>query len=186
MEAESPFQYKYVNQLTVRNRIGRFLWGLAYVLLFRLTPRYGFNGWRVILLRLFGARIGKGCKINPLAKIWAPWNLTLGDLVAFAEGVDCYNVSPITIGTKVTVSQRAFLCTASHDIKTLKRELKHSPIVIEDHVWVCAEAFVGPGVSIGEGSVIGARTLLLRNVEPYSVMSGNPAKLIKKREISNS
>ena len=177
------YKYKYKNKLSWKNRLMRLLWNVTWALLFRLTPRIGFYGWRAMLLRLFGAKIGSGCHISPSCRIWAPWNLTLGSLVALAEGVECYSVSPIIIGSKVSVSQRAYLCTASHDISTLHLELIHSPIEIDDHAWVCAEAFLGPGVSIGEGAVIAARACVVKDVEPYSVMAGNPARCIRKREI---
>lgn len=177
--------YKYRNELSWRNKLARLAWVVVSAVLFRWTPRYGFNEWRNVLLRLFGATVGKGCKIHPRCRIWAPWNLELGTFVSMAEDVDCYCVSPIQIGSKVAISQRAFLCTASHDISTHLRPLIHKPIVIEDFAWVCAEAFVGPGVRVGEGAVIAARGCVFRDVEPYAVMMGNPATMIKKRVIKS-
>jgi putative colanic acid biosynthesis acetyltransferase WcaF len=100
--------------------------------------------------------------------------------------VDCYSVSPIQIGNKVTVSQRAFLCSASHDISSLSRPLIHSPIVIKEHAWVCAEAFVGAGITIAEGAVVGARSVVTRDVEAWAVVAGNPAKFVKTRVIDES
>lgn len=139
--------------------------------------------WRLALLKLFGAKFGQGCRIAPSVRVWAPWNLSMGDYVCLAEGVDCYSVSPIQISSKATVSQRAFLCSASHDISSLSRPLIHSPISIKEHAWVCAEAFIGPGVNVGEGAVVAARAVVVKDVEPWMVVGGNPSKIIKKREL---
>ena len=100
------------------------------------------------------------------------------------EEVKCYNVAPIRIGAQSTISQGAFLCTASHDITDKKNPLITAPIVIESQAWVGAEAFVCMGVTIGEGAVVGARAAVFKDVEPWSVVGGNPAKFIKKREIT--
>lgn len=135
------------------------------------------------MYRVFGARIGKGCRLSPSCRVWAPWNLEMGILSALGDGVDCYSVDKIRIGSKVAVSQRVFLCTATHDISTLMRELEHAPISIGDHVWVCAEAFVGPGVTLGKGAVVGARAVVVKDVEPWTVVAGNPSRFVKKREI---
>jgi putative colanic acid biosynthesis acetyltransferase WcaF len=107
----------------------------------------------------------------------------MGHYVCLADGVDCYTVSPIEIGSKVTISQRAFLCSASHDISSLSRPLIHSPIIIKEHAWICAEAFIGAGVTVAEGAVVGARAVVTRDVVPWAVVAGNPAKFVKTRVI---
>ena len=149
-------------------------------------PKSCFGRWRIFLLKRFGAKIGKGCSIAPSCRIWAPWNMDLSDCVCLAAGVDFYCVSPIRIEKHVTVSQRAFLCSASHDISSLARPLIHSPIIIEEHAWICAEAFVGAGVTVGEGAVVGARAVVMRDVEPWAVVAGNPAKFVKTRVINET
>ncbi|MEM1445766.1 MAG: putative colanic acid biosynthesis acetyltransferase [Planctomycetota bacterium] len=174
---------RYENRLPRKQKAARMLWGIAYALLFRPTPRWAMHGWRRTLLRLFGATIGPGCKIAPSCRVFAPWNLVLGELTALAEGVDCYCVDKITIGSMCAVSQRAFLCSASHDIGTLKRDLTTAPIVLGDHVWVCAEAFVGPGVTLGDGVVAGARAVVVRDVEPWKVVATTPGVVIKDRVV---
>ena len=173
----------YEDRLTFKLRLRRFFWGVIYTTLFRWTPRWILDGWRVFLLRSFGSKIGTGCRIAPSCRIWAPWNLEMGNQSALAEAVDCYSVDKIIIGNSVCISQRSFLCTASHDINFIKRPLIHSPINIQDHSWVCAEAFVGPGVQIGEGAVIAARAMVVKNVEPWSVVGGNPARFLKRRKV---
>ena len=105
----------------------------------------------------------------------------MGSLVCIADDVDCYAVGKIKIGSKVTVSQRSFLCTASHETKTLRRELFWSDIEIGDHAWVCAESFVGPGVVLGEGAMVAARAVVVKQVDPWTIVGGNPAKVIKQR-----
>ena len=142
-------------------------------------------GWRRFLLRVFGAKIGKGANILPSCKVWAPWNLSIGNFSCLSEDVDCYSVDKITIGDQVVVSQGAFLCCASHDISSPIMELIHKPIVIGNNAWVAAKVYVAPGVNIGEGAVVGACSVVFKDVSAWSVVAGNPAKFIKKRELSN-
>lgn len=167
----------------MRNRLVRMLWGCVYVICFRQSPIWMLRKWRVFLLRLFGAKIGKTCRIDPTCKIWAPWNLKMGSHSCLADSVDCYSVSPIIIGNHVTVSQRSYLCSASHNIHQLDLPLIHQPIQIQDHAWICAQAFIGPGVTIGEGAIVGACAVVTKDVEAWTVVAGNPARFIKKREI---
>lgn len=176
-------KYRYQNQLSSSSKLKRLVWRFVWLLIFRPTPSWCLDRWRLMLLRLFGAKFGQGCRVASSVKVWAPWNLEMGDYVCLAEGVDCYSVSSIHIGSKVTISQRAFLCSASHDVTSLARPLIHAPIVIKEHAWVCAEAFVGAGITIAEGAVVGARSVVTKDVESWSIVAGNPAKFIKKREI---
>jgi putative colanic acid biosynthesis acetyltransferase WcaF len=103
-----------------------------------------------------------------------------------ATGVDCYNADKITIGANVVISQKTSLYTASHDITSVQNKWISAPIVIEYQVWIAAEAFVMMGVTIGEGAVVGARAAVFKDVEPWTVVGGNPAKFIKKRELSEA
>jgi putative colanic acid biosynthesis acetyltransferase WcaF len=176
----------YVDTLSRRHKLARLLWNVVYLLVYCWLPKPCFGRWRIFLLKLFGAKIGKGCSIAPSCRIWAPWNMNLSEYVCLAEGVDFYCVSPIRLEAHVTVSQRAFLCSASHDISLLSRPLIHSPIVIQKHAWVCAEAFVGTGVTIAEGAVLGARSVAMKDIEPWAVVAGIPAKFVKTRVISDS
>jgi len=161
----------------------RLLWGVCRALLFRPTPRWALHIWRAALLRWFGAEIGVGCRIDPRARIWAPWNLSLGDFVAIGEHVDLYNVDQIRIGSKTAISQRAFLCTASHDISSLMRPLTLAPIEIGQHAWIAAEAMLHPGATVEEGAVVAARAVLRGRANAWTVWAGNPALEVGKRVI---
>ena len=136
-------------------------------------------------MKLFGATIGRGSRVLPSCFVWAPWKLTMGEFSVLAEGVECYSMDEIIIGSKVAVSQRSFICTGSHDISSLKRPLVTKPIVINDHAWICSEAFVSPGVTIGEGAVVAARSVVIKNIESWTVVGGNPSKFIKNRVIKD-
>lgn len=173
----------YIDSIPKKIKYKRFLWNLVWLLLFRPTPRWALNKWRIFLLKLFGANIKKGARVLPSCKIWAPWNLTLGEYSAIAEDVDCYCVDKIIIGNRVSISQRTYLCSASHDISSLRLPLITKPIIIEDFSWICAECFISPGVTIKEGSVIAARSVLIKDSTSWEVYAGNPAKVIKKRII---
>ena len=176
-----PEPRPYECKLGLRNKLQRLGWNTVRLLFFRPFGLPVFNPWRLFLLRCFGARIGKGCKVYASAEVWAPWNLEMGDYVCLAPRVNCYNVDKIKIGTKVTVSQYSYLCSASHDFEDPRMPLTTAPIVIGDRVWVCADVFVGPGVTIGAGAVVGARSSVYKDVAPWTVVGGNPAKFIKKR-----
>jgi putative colanic acid biosynthesis acetyltransferase WcaF len=133
-------------------------------------------------LRLFGASIGKGAHPYPSARIWAPWNLTMMEGSCLGDHVDCYSVDQVTLEPYATVSQYSFLCTASHDYTNPAMPLVTAPIRIGQRAWVAADVFIGPGVTIGEGAVVGARASVFRNVDPRTVVGGNPARIIKKIE----
>jgi len=163
----------------------RALWGVAWTLLFRPSPRL-VHGWRRFLLRLFGARIGRGAKIMPSARIWAPWQLTMGEYACLSHHVDCYCVAPVKIGAHATVSQYAHLCAASHDMNDPHMKLIKAPIVIGDGAWICAGAFLGMGVTVGEGGVAAARAVVVEDVAPWTVVGGNPARFLKNREIEDT
>jgi putative colanic acid biosynthesis acetyltransferase WcaF len=137
--------------------------------------------WRRLILRLFGARIGTHCDIRGTAKIWYPPNLIMEDWTMLADGVICYNVAPITLRTGSLVSQRAHLCAASHDIYDSDFPLKPKPIEVGRQCWIAAEAFVGPGVTLGEGAVLGARAAAFENLTEWTIYRGNPATVIRVR-----
>ncbi|MBT8039550.1 MAG: putative colanic acid biosynthesis acetyltransferase [Gammaproteobacteria bacterium] len=159
----------------------RVLWGLAKPL-FRFSPRT-FFGWRRFLLRLFGARVGRAVNIYNSAIIYFPWNLEIGDWSSIGEWALIYNLGPVRIGERVTISQRAHLCAGTHDHRDPTLPLLKPPIEVEDQAWIAADAFVGPGVTVGEGAVVGARAVVVRDVEPWAVVVGNPAKIVSRRSL---
>lgn len=167
-----------------RNRAGRGLWGFAYVLVFRPSPR-PMHGWRRWLLRQFGAKLGKGAKVFSTAKIYAPWNLTMGDHATIAPDVDCYCAGPIEIGAHSTVSQYSYLCGASHDFQKSNMPLEVGTIRIGDQVWIAADVFVGPNVEIGEGAVVGARSTVMKNLPAWQLCVGTPARPVRERKLSD-
>lgn len=173
----------YQNRHPMGAKIARAVWSVVWLLLFRPTPRGVLYGWRRFLLRMFGAKIGKGVNVLPSCKVWQPWKLTMGDYSCLSEDVDCYSVDEVLIGDQVVVSQGAFLCCASHDISSPIMELTYKPIVIESQAWVAAKAFLGPGVTVGEGAVVGACAVVTKDVEPWAVVAGNPARFVKRRSI---
>lgn len=173
----------YLDGISGKDKARRAFWRVIWTLFFVTTPVPIFGKWRVFLLRLFGARIGVGCRIEPTCRIWAPWNLTMGNYSCLGPGVDCYNVTALSMADYVTVSQRSFLCCASHDISQLKLPLTFAPIKLERYSWVAAEAYVGPGVIIKEGAVLGARGVATSDLEAWTVNVGVPAHCIKTRRI---
>jgi len=157
----------------------RVLWAVATPL-FRYSPRICF-GWRRLLLRLFGATVGRNTHVYQSAIIYMPWNLTIGDYSSIGEWALIYNLGPITIGSKTTISQRVHLCAGTHDYSDPALPLLKPPIAIRDQAWICADAFVGPNITVGEGAIVGARAVVTKNVPPWTVVAGNPARPIKQR-----
>ena len=175
----------YKECLPLSNKFRRLIWNTVSLLLFRPFIAPFLWRWRNIVLKAFGAQIGNGSKINASAKIWAPWNLVVGDYTAIGEKAIIYNPDKIILGSKVVVSQFAYLCTASHDITSGDNHLVTKIITINSFAWIAADAFVGMGVTVGEGAVVGARAAVFKDVEPWTVVGGNPAKFIKKRVIKD-
>lgn len=152
---------------------------------FFLSPRPAFI-LRRILLRGFKATVGMHVQISNSVDIFAPWNLTIGQYSSIGNRAILYNLANLTIGKSTTISQGAHLCGGSHDYNHPAMTLIKSPIVIGDEVWICADAFIGPGVQIGDGAVVAARAVVVSDVAPNSVVGGNPARLIKMRDALDS
>lgn len=158
----------------------RIVWYIINHTVFRCMIGRPFRQARNNILRWFGAKIDKDACIYPSCNIFAPWNLIVGRACIGPDTI-IYCKDKIVLGDDCVVSQRVYLCTASHDIANLMLPLKTAPIVIEDQAWVAADAFVGMGVTIGQGAVVGARAAVFKDVESWTVVGGNPAKFIKKR-----
>ena len=159
----------------------RALWS-AGSLLIRFSPRPCF-GWRRFVLRCFGATIGANVNVCPKTRIYFPWNLSVGDWSAIGEDVLIYNLGPVTLGRGVTISHRAHLCAGTHDYTRADLPLQKLPITVGDQAWICADAFVGPGVNVGEGAVVGACAVVMKEIAPWHVVTGNPARFVKRRSI---
>lgn len=176
---------EYENRLSRKNQLTRLLWGWVWLLLFRPSPVRAF-AWRNALLRLFGANVSSSARCYPSARIWAPWNLVMEDRSCLADRVDCYSVGSVHLAADTTVSQDAFLCTAGHDVHVAGRPLVTAPIRLERGSWVFARAVVGPGVTVGEGAVVALGAVVVRNVQPFEVVGGNPAQRIGERRYRGS
>lgn len=173
----------YRSEFEIKNKIARFFWSFIHVLFFNLGLR-NTHGWRVFLLKVFGSKIKRDCKVYKSVKVWAPWNLYMEENTCLGDGVDCYSVAPIHLGKNVVISQDACLCAATHDYTIPDFTLRPKMIEIEEGAWVCARAFIGPGVTVGRYAVVGACAVVTKDVPAYAVVAGNPASVIKWRDMS--
>lgn len=164
------------------NRLLRVVWGLAWLALARFTPP-PFHSWRRLVLRAFGADIAKGARVHASVSIWLPANLTLGENVLVGPGARLYNQGHIAIGARTVISQRAHICASTHDVNDPEFQLQLRPVRIGEQCWVAAEAFVGPGVTMGDRSVVAARGALFSSAEPDMIYTGNPAVPLKERKL---
>lgn len=133
------------------------------------------------MLRFFGASIGRGVRIYPTVDIIIPWNLKVGDKATVGAKVILYALGAIDIGARTTISQNAHLCAGTHDYRRPDFPLLKRPISIGEDAWICADAFVGPNISIGNFAIVGARAVVVRNVAPGAIVAGNPAREIGRR-----
>jgi putative colanic acid biosynthesis acetyltransferase WcaF len=148
--------------------------------LFAAVPRQAWS-FRNAILRLFGAQIGQGVRIHPTVRITVPWNLKIGDNVGIGDRVILYSLGEISIGSGATVSQNAHLCAGTHDYRQPALPLVKQPIAIGQGAWICADAFLGPGVVVGDHAIVGARAVVIRPVTAWTVVAGNPAQAVGRR-----
>ncbi|MXV17440.1 putative colanic acid biosynthesis acetyltransferase [Hufsiella ginkgonis] len=165
---------------SLRNRLGRIAWQVTAFLLVRFSPR-PLHGWRSFVLRCFGAKVGRGVHVYPNVKIWAPWNLQLDDECGIADGAILYSQALITVGKRAIISQGSNICTGTHDYTLKGHPLIAKPIVIGDEAWIASESFIHPGIIIGNGCVIGARSVVTKNMPEWMVCAGHPCKALKPR-----
>jgi putative colanic acid biosynthesis acetyltransferase WcaF len=166
------------------NKIERTAWRVAWLLLARFTPP-PLAAWRRFLLRLFGARVGAGAKVYGSVRVWLPRHLEIGEGAIVGPGAELYNQGRIAIGPFCVISQRAFLCASTHRTSDPDFALETRPIALGRGCWVAAEAFVGPGVAMGDGAVLAARAALFEDAEPMGIYRGNPAALIGRRRFED-
>lgn len=165
---------------TLRHRATRAIWNVVWFLLASWTPPT-LHCWRVFLLRLFGAKVAWSARIYGSVRIWYPANLSMGPLSTLGPGVECYSMGQIHLGSHVVVSQRAHLCAGSHKVDDPNFQIYALPIHLGADAWICAEAFVGPGVTVGEGAVLAARGVAFTDLESWKIYRGNPAQLLRDR-----
>lgn len=165
---------------SMRELVGRALWEVLRAPLFAWTPR-PLWGWRRAVLRFFGAEIGRRVNVFPTVKIAVPWNLSIHDEASVGDGVVLYSLGRITIGRQASISQFAHLCAGSHDYRRPDLPLTKPPVMVGEGAWICADAFVGPGVTIGDFAVVAARAVAVKDVAAWSIVAGNPARLVRMR-----
>lgn len=173
---------KYIDNIPKSDKLYRLAWRIVSLFLFKPFSLPFFNAWRIFLLKCFGASIGKHCHIYASAYIPSPRKLWMGTHSTLGPEVKLHFGKTI-IGNKVTVSQRTYLCSATHETTSINIPFVAGEIIIKDFVWIAAEAFIMTNTVIGEGAIVGARAAVFKDVEPWTVVGGNPAKFIKKREI---
>ena len=166
---------------SLTNRLQRLVWGIVWLLLYRPSPR-PFHAWRSMLLRLFGAKMGPNCHFYPASRVYSPWNLVCDDQVTAGDGAEIYNPSPIKLGSHAILSQGCYVCGATHDFDDPAFPLLSYAMEIGPYAWICARACVGPGVTVGEGAVLGLASVATRSLEPWTVYGGSPAVRIRERK----
>jgi putative colanic acid biosynthesis acetyltransferase WcaF len=161
-------------------RMKRLAWNAVWILLYRLSPR-PLHGWRSLLLRAFGAKMGPHCHFYPKSKVWAPWNLVCDDQVTAADGAEVYNPSRMSFGSHAILSQHSYICGATHDYDDPAFPLIAYAMCVGAYSWICARASVAPGANVGEGAVLGLGSVATHDLEPWTVYAGVPAVKVKAR-----
>lgn len=164
----------------MRHRLLRVAFGIVWAVTARPTPR-ALHRWRRLILNAFGAKLARGVVVYPDASVWYPPNLTMAEGASLASGVECYCMAPIIIGAHTVISQGAYLCAGTHEVHSATFALVTQPIVIGASAWIAARAFVGPGVTVGEGAVLGACGVATRDLAAWTVYAGNPAVRVRER-----
>ena len=165
---------------STREKIGRLMWAATQATLFRCSF-HNCYGWRRTLLRMFGAQVHSSANVRRTVLIECPWNLTIGADSSIGDRAILYCLGTVTIGERVTVSQGAHLCAGTHDHRLSSMPLVRPPIQIGDDVWIAADAFVGPKVTIGKGALLGARSVAFQDLAPWTIYLGNPASAVRER-----
>jgi len=185
LDAADPGRSPGDPSFSLTNRIFRAIWSVVWWALASWTPPL-FHGWRRLLLRAFGADIHPTALVYGTVRIWYPPNLRMSEHSSLGPGVNCYCMAKIDVGAHAVISQGAHLCAGTHDIDDPNFQLITKPIAIGSRAWIAAEAFVGPGVTIGEGAVLGARGVTFKSLESWTVYAGNPAGVIRMRRLPAS
>ena len=174
---------KHTSNWTRGQQLARLAWSIVQATLFRWSPHNAY-AWRALLLRTFGATLGANVRVRPTVRIEIPWHLEIGPNSSVGDFAILYCLGRVTLGTHVTISQYAHLCAGTHDFAKLDMPLLRLPIEVGDDAWICADAFIGPNVTIGKLAVIGARSSVYKDIPASKVCAGNPARPIKDRQLS--
>jgi putative colanic acid biosynthesis acetyltransferase WcaF len=163
--------------------VRRLLWDCVQATLFRLPLPKGY-AWRRLLLRCFGAKLGRAAAFARSTRVFHPWLLEVGDWCAISTGVTIYNLGPITVGHHTVISQDVYLCAGTHDYTNPTLPLLRPPINVGSGVWIAAGAFICPSVTIGDNALVAARAVVTRDVPPGMIVAGNPARVVKPRQMN--
>lgn len=173
-------EFRLPEEFRGRSALVVIFWWLVRDTLFLCSPQ-PLYAWRRWLLRCFGAKIGANVQLRPTVRVTYPWKLTIDDNAWVGDFVELYSLGEIHIGADACVSQNSYLCTGSHDHRRRTFDIYAEPIVIEPQAWVAADVFVGPGVTVGRGAVVAARSTLMADAPPMQILAGNPARVIGPR-----
>lgn len=180
MDYQDLKNFKVPKKFRGKSKIVVQLWWIIQDTLFAWSPQFLY-GWRRFLLRVFGAKIGKGVLIRSTVKITYPWNIEIGDYCWIGEENVLYSLGKITIGNNVALAHKVYINTGGHDYKKISFDIFAEPVVIEDQCWITNDVYIAPGVTVGKGSVIAARSSVLKNISEGKIYAGTPAKEIKNR-----
>lgn len=179
---ESP---NFRSPFSLKNKLLRLFYNIFWAIFVNPFPAKSARKWKIFVLRSFGAKIHSTSIIYSNSKIYMPWNLVMKEYSCIANNVIIENPSKVEIGAHSIISQYSYLCTASHDIRNNDFPQFSEPIVLGERCWVCARCFIGPGVNIGDGAVVGAASSVFKNVDSWNIVGGNPSKYIGKRIINS-
>jgi len=172
--------YKTPKGFRGKSKITVQLWWIVYAIFFKLSPQF-FYGWRRFLLRSFGAQIGKKVIIRPSAQITYPWKVKIGDYSWIGDEVVLYSLGEIDIGNNTVISQRSYICTGTHDYNSEDFRIYAEKITIGSKCWLATDVYVAPSVTIGDNTVVGAKSSVFKDLPSNKVCLGSPAKPIKDR-----
>ena len=176
-------------RVSIQSKILRLFWNVNYILLFRPFISPIFRKWRLLILKIWGAKVTWSSSVYASVKIWAPWNLYLAENSGIGPHCIIYNQDKIVLGPNSKISQFCYLCTAGHDIEELnnsKSGLLTGPIIIEENVWIGTNSFINMNIIISKGAIVAASSNVVKNVPSWTIVGGNPAKFIKTRKLKQS
>ena len=180
-EKQDLWRQRAHSKLATRLLVKRVAWSFVQATLYRHSFHRA-DRWRTFLLNMFGAQVAPLCTLRRKSTIYYPWNLTMGALSALGDGCVIYNLGPVSIGERVLLSQECYICAGTHDYRQKAMPLVVAPIALKDDSWICARAFISPGVTIGEGAIVAAAGVVVKDVADWCIVGGNPATFIKIRE----